>query len=361
MDSRTFRTLHSLGISLTFVCLSACASHDLETLTPRDGGLADASGKDLAADLSSPTTAVDAGGGDGERDVPQTTPDVAATESGRGEATPVQPVDAGVSEAGQAIDGAAGADGAEPETSPAVDAGVSEALPTLPAEFSGSPCKKEVATARAGGGVSLAVIDNPTGLEGLKCVAWERGSSAQVALDLFNFEGACGAEWSGNGALAGSGTLELSVVNPECKIARCGICMYDWSFVVHAAVPANQTVPVVITIDACPTSAGTQLATTTAAIGPESTGIRCSFADYGALAWHASAKSLCGKAGMPCVGSSMCGSGGPTSTGTCDTGLVCDSSAAANEPRCLVPCASVADCPRADVWSCTAGLCRPRD
>jgi hypothetical protein len=59
------------------------------------------------------------------------------------------------------------------------------------------------------------------------------------------------------------------------------------------------------------------------------------------------------------VGSLLCGTGQFTSTGTCATGLVCDSSAAANQPVCLVPCATNADCPRTDVWSCQSGLCRP--
>jgi hypothetical protein len=87
--------------------------------------------------------------------------------------------------------------------------------------------------------------------------------------------------------------------------------------------------------------------------------MRCTFADFGAANEQASTAGTCGKAGWPCTGSLLCGSGGLTSTGTCDAGLVCDSSAAENEPWCLVPCTTTADCPRPDAWTCQAGLCWP--
>ena len=62
---------------------------------------------------------------------------------------------------------------------------------------------------------------------------------------------------------------------------------------------------------------------------------------------------------MPCEASLLCGSGRLTSPGTCAAGLLCDSTAAVNEPVCLVPCTVVADCPRADGYACQAGACRP--
>jgi hypothetical protein len=250
---------------------------------------------------------------------------------------------------------------ANPADKPQIDSAVSEAGVTeggtLPLLFTSSPCKKSAAASTtATAGTGLKVIDNQAGLEGLECMAWQRGS-ADLQMDLFNFDGACGADWTGSAGVD-NGRVNLFIDNPSCMIASCGICMYDWSFTLGwAAIPANQSVPVSIQVSACP---GSSTSTTTTSIGAEKSGIHCTLAHYGALAWHASAKNLCGKAGMPCVGSSLCGSGSSSSTGTCDAGLVCDSSAAANEPRCLVPCQKDTDCPRTDVWSCTSGLCRPK-
>jgi len=224
--------------------------------------------------------------------------------------------------------------------------------------FSSSACKKDLVAKSAMAHIyGLMVIDDQAGLEGLSCVAWQRAGAGELKVDLYNFEGACSATWSGDAAMAADGTLELHIDNPSCMIGQCGKCLYDWSFDVHAALPANQVTPVAIAIDACKGQQQTvQLSTT---LGVQDTGIACAFADYGALNWQASAAGTCGKVGMPCVGSLLCGTGSFTSSGTCDSGLVCDSTAAVNEPRCLVLCASTADCPRADAWSCQSGLCRP--
>ena len=201
------------------------------------------------------------------------------------------------------------------------------------------------------------VIQNEGGLEGLRCVAWKRVGADELKLDLYNFDGACGTTWVGDAALGADGTLELGIDNPSCTIALCGKCLYDWSFDIHATIPGGRAVPIGITVNACK---GQQTpAQFYAALGAEDGGMACDFADYGGLLWQASTLGTCGTVSMPCVGSALCGSGSFTSTGTCQAGLVCDSSAAVNEPRCLVPCTTVADCPRADAWSCQTGLCRP--
>jgi hypothetical protein len=201
------------------------------------------------------------------------------------------------------------------------------------------------------------VIDSEAGLEGLSCVAWQRLGMGEFKVDLYNYESACAATWAGDAVVAANGTLELHVDNPSCLVMKCGKCLYDWSFDVQAALPANQATPLSLAITTC--NGQQQAAQRSASLGAVDKGIACSFADYGALNWQASAAGTCGKAGMPCVGSLLCGTGSFTSTGTCDSGLFCDSSAAVNEPRCLVPCATIADCPRADAWSCQSGLCRP--
>ena len=224
--------------------------------------------------------------------------------------------------------------------------------------FATSACKKDtVAKSTMAHSYGMMVINDQSGLDGLSCVAWQRLGANETKVDLYNYTGACGTTWVGDAAVAADGTLELHVDNPSCTIAKCGSCLYDWSFDVHAVVPPASATPVAIAIDTCQGQQATTLLSAT--LGTAETGISCTFADYGALNWQASATGTCGKAGMPCVGSLLCGSGSFTSTGTCDSGLVCDSSAAVNEPRCLVPCTTTADCPRADAWSCQAGLCRP--
>jgi hypothetical protein len=225
--------------------------------------------------------------------------------------------------------------------------------------FLSSACKKDQITQTgASFSAGLQVITDETGLAGLRCVAWQRANPGEVKLDLYNFENACGATWTGTAALFPDGSLHLGVANPSCTIARCGKCLYDWSFDIGAGLSASAATPVDVTADAC---LGQQATTTypPMSIGPTDHGIRCTFADYGALNEQAATTGTCGKAGWPCTGSLLCGSGSFTSTGTCDPGLVCDSSAAENEPRCLVPCTTTADCPRADAWLCLAGLCRP--
>ena len=225
--------------------------------------------------------------------------------------------------------------------------------------FASTICKKDQTTSQAATlSSSLLVIGDATGLAGLRCVAWQRVGAGEIKLDLYNFESACGATWTGSAAWAVDGSLALHIDNPSCTIAKCGKCLYDWSFDLGFSFSATQATPLSITVDTCQgQQASTYYPLTT--IGPEDQGMHCTFADYGALDEQAATAGTCGKAGWPCVGSLLCGSGSSTSTGTCDAGLTCDSSAAADEPRCLVPCTTAADCPRPDAWSCLAGLCRP--
>ena len=241
----------------------------------------------------------------------------------------------------------------------AVDSGAgADQTAVEPNIFSSSACKSDTAAKKGLARIrSLKVIDNQAGLDGLRCVAWERVSTSELKLDLFNFDAGCAATWNGDGAVAADGALALHVDNPSCQPAPCAICLFDWSFDLHVNVAADQAVAVDLTISSC---AGQQPASQrSAVIGPEAKGLRCTLASYGGLNWQANAAGTCGKAGMPCVGSLLCGTGSFTSTGTCADGLVCDSSAAVNEPVCFVPCTTVTDCPRTDVYTCQAGLCRP--
>jgi hypothetical protein len=237
----------------------------------------------------------------------------------------------------------------------AKDAGATS--PQNQTTFQSGPCKKSETAKSHLARRYRAVIDDDTGLEGLRCVAWSRVGTAELKLDLYNFEGACGATWVGDSAIGADGAIGLAIDNPSCEVSKCGKCLYDWSFDIQGAIPAGPSLPINITVNTCTgQQAPAQIATT---LGAEDHGLACSFADYGGLLWQASATNVCGTLGMPCVGSSLCGSGSFTSTGTCSGALVCDSSAATNEPRCLAACTTAQDCPRSDAWACRDGLCRP--
>jgi hypothetical protein len=247
-----------------------------------------------------------------------------------------------------------GSDGGGTDTGAVQDAGATPQQTQT--SFASSACKKSEAAKTHLARRYHAVIEDEAGLGGLRCVAWKRVGTTELKLDLYNFDGACGTTWVGDAAIGADGTIALAIDNPSCTVALCGKCLYDWSFDVQGAIPAGP-VPVDITVNTCKgQQTPVQIPTT---IGAEEEGLACSFADYGGLLWQASATSTCGTLAMPCVGSSLCGSGSFTSTGTCNTGLVCDSSAATNEPRCLAPCSTAQDCPRADAWVCQSGLCRP--
>jgi len=225
--------------------------------------------------------------------------------------------------------------------------------------FVSSACKKEqVAQSTTSLSPILQVLTDTTGLDGLSCVAWQRAGAGQLKLDLYNYENACGTTWSGTGSVLPDGSLQLVIANPSCTIANCAKCLYDWSFDLDVNLATAVATPLDVQVGACPgQQAPTSYPATT--IGPADGGVHCTFADYGALNEQAAMAGTCGKAGWPCVGSLFCGTGSFASTGTCDPGLVCDSSSGQNEPRCLVPCTTVADCPRADAWACLSGLCRP--
>jgi hypothetical protein len=232
--------------------------------------------------------------------------------------------------------------------------GADSAGPSISSEFSSSACKKEfkresrisspLAHIRA-----LKVIQDEGGLEGLRCVAWQRLAD-ELKVDLYNFVGACGAVWMGDGTVTSDGTLALDISNPSCTLTACGVCLYDWSFDLRTSVATEASAPVTVAVHPCGTTSSTAESTWTEMIGDKDQGIHCVFADYNAVSLQAGNTGTRGTFGMPCVGAAQ----------TCSEGLICAIGAAANENLCLVPCTTDANCPRTDVWSCQSSLCRPR-
>jgi hypothetical protein len=226
--------------------------------------------------------------------------------------------------------------------------------------FEGSACKKEAAKAAAAtaGEARQALAANDV-YAGLQCVRWSPIDGGFRVL-LLNFEGACGAEWSGRATQNGA-ALELRLVNPDCRIAACGWCIYDWSFDVKMTAAAGGT-DVAIVVDPCP---GQQTATSQSVhlpLASTPSGELCRYANPNALGWQAMSLGTCGAAYMPCrEGTGMCplGDGGSP----CDDGLTCakgaTGDAAASGNVCHAACAASADCLPAGVMTCDAGLCRP--
>jgi len=226
--------------------------------------------------------------------------------------------------------------------------------------FVGSPCKKEVqspapqpiATRRL---APITGVD-PAAVVGLRCISWERTGADGLKIDLVNFDGACGAQWSGDAAVDASGSLVLGLVNPDCAISRCGVCIYDWSFELRA-IPSAGDLPLTIRIDTCPGQQPLQTWGATLPLASSPQGMLCRYADWNALGWQASATSTCATINMPCLGAGMCSSA--TTGRSCNQGLVCDTNGTADQYICLLPCSAQAPCPAGGVLSCQAGLCRP--
>jgi hypothetical protein len=280
--------------------------------------------------------------------------DSAAPPSGYDSAAPSSGYDSAVSPSG--YDSAAPSSGYDSAVSPS---GYDSGNAVGGSDFSASACKKELKKGLSTSSTpahlrALKVIQDESGLAGLRCVAWQRLANG-LKVDLYNFDAACGAKWTGDGAVASDGTLALNISNPSCSLTACGVCLYDWSFDLRTSAPTGASLPVTIAVLPCEKMvSGTSItmagATWAEVLGDQDQGIHCVFADYTALILQAGVTGTRGTSGMPCAGA----------TQTCSEGLVCDAGAAATESLCLVPCAADADCPRTEVWSCQSGLCRPR-
>jgi hypothetical protein len=237
--------------------------------------------------------------------------------------------------------------------------------------FKDSGCKKENAAASnsSSSGIATAAqalvsTDYSAETAGMKCFAWEVVDDHRLKIDLMNFEGSCGAEWTGQAAIASDGSLQLSLVNPECRIALCGTCMYDWSFEVEG-VDTSKDVAVSLGIDTCPGGEPVVMpivrASATLPTAAQERGIVCNYADFTGLGWQAMALGQCGTAAMPCTGTNMCAAdpAATTTEPTCQGDLLCTDNGNADQRICAKACAADADCGTLGILSCQAGHCRP--
>jgi len=232
--------------------------------------------------------------------------------------------------------------------------------------FNGSACKKELKKSTAGAtgetataAQALVSTDYGAEIHGLKCIAWERVGTSGLNVDLYNFEGACGAQWAGKATIESDGALGLSLVNPQCLIASCGWCIYDWSFELEG-VDMSRPLSVGVGIDTCPGERSIEKLPATIPVDVIPSGILCNYANVNALGWQAMALSECGTVGMPCSGTSMCSTTPASAELSCQGDLVCADNGNAAERICVKPCTEDENCGSLGVQSCQNGLCRPK-
>lgn len=229
--------------------------------------------------------------------------------------------------------------------------------------FGNSGCKKELLTATSKGVSTFSQVDAGglnfgDDIAGLKCVAWERIGSDGLRVNLINFEETCGAVWQGAAQVESPTQLQLSLTNPQCTLARCGYCIFDWSFDV-TGMPIVENLPTTITIDVCPGVQDIKTASLELPLSTASSGIKCNYANFSALGWQAMALGTCGTLGMPCNGTMMCPSTDAGATARCEDNLVCTNNGDTTQEICAKPCVTDTGCGASGINSCRGGLCRP--
>jgi hypothetical protein len=230
--------------------------------------------------------------------------------------------------------------------------------------FGNSGCKKETlaSTSNRTQAVTPAdagVISYGDEVEGLKCFAWQTTGADAVKISLINFEEACGAQWQGSVRAESNGALTLGLVNPNCLIAKCGSCIYDWSFEVKG-ITINQNLPVAVNIDTCPGQEAVKTTNAELPLATQPSGILCRYANFSALQWQALSLGTCGTVGMPCMATSMCSISGGAATQSCQGDLTCTDNGNSSQMICATQCVLDSDCGTTGVLSCQSGLCRPK-
>lgn len=220
--------------------------------------------------------------------------------------------------------------------------------------FQGSECKKESVSGFRS--PMLFSRQEEPGLQGLQCLSWQTAADGEMDFDLLNFVGACGAQWEGRAKVADENRVELTVINPDCLIASCGSCIYDWSFTVTNIVPTTD-LSVEIKKDTCPGEQEPEFDNATLQNASLLQGTLCRYVPWGALEWHVMSTGESGLLHMPCS------DGGETETdeldlSTCGPDMVCESlSPNPREKICLAQCDEDTDCPLPDLQTCQDGRC----
>lgn len=217
--------------------------------------------------------------------------------------------------------------------------------------FDASACKKEAA---AESGRSQEALVTASDYDGLRCVEWEKQTNGELTVRLLNVNGGCSVPWEGDARVRDDATLELTLVNPSCAIARCGWCIYDFAFTLRGA-PPPAGLPIEVGQVACPGEDPEWDPTIVLPDAAGDSGILCRYANQFAYDQQLSEQDRCGSKFGTCgdQGGFCASGGGPIA---CRDNLVC--SPADDASRCLEPCTTDADCTPQAVSACIDGICR---
>lgn len=208
------------------------------------------------------------------------------------------------------------------------------------ASFAGSDCK-EFGGASSGSHFRSLPPDNTSAYDGLSCIRWDADSRT---VEFINYPQACGAEWEGDASLSGN-EVTLTVDNPDCSLAACGTCFYDWSFEL-SSFPTDGDLSVSAEIDSCPNEDGFEGIQVSLPLDESPSSILCRHPSASALVW----RSMPGGLHMPCHGDDNPGSNDGEIG--CDDGLVCN-----DQGICLAECETDTECPLPDLQTCSEGVC----
>ena len=219
-------------------------------------------------------------------------------------------------------------------------------------DFEGSQCKKNGGS-QAGRGATRAALSASADYDGLHCLTWQARGDGTLELEVLNHPGECLVEvdWQPRVAVT-EGAVDLLVSGePECRIAACGTCAYDYAF---ELTDLDLSAPLAISFaqQICEQPVDEPSFEIELPLDEAPQGIACRQLPAGTLAWF----GACGGLHLPCFGARSRCFGEPREEPSCDDGLVCDGSDAAG--LCLAPCEVDSDCPLPDIEVCDDGLCR---
>ena len=219
--------------------------------------------------------------------------------------------------------------------------------------FDASACKKEQASQS---GKSQEALVTASDYDGLRCVEWEKQSDGELTVRLLNVNGGCGVKWKGEAGVRDDGTLELELVNSMCAVAKCGWCIYDFTFTLKSA-PPPAGLPIQVGDVACPGDAPEWEPLIVLPDDAADSGILCRYANQYAYDQQLGEQGLCGsKFGTCGPQGGFCAPPTGDPTIVCRDNLVCAPADEAN--RCLEPCHSDDDCSPQAVSACVDGVCR---
>jgi hypothetical protein len=210
-------------------------------------------------------------------------------------------------------------------------------------DFSSSGCKNEERAPQP------QALVKESDADGLTCVEWQRGAEGALDLKLYNFSEACSDEYLGKADFARDGTLEISVYQDTCQVAKCLRCLFDFHYQLQS-VSADAPLSLRIGAAVCESEPTTFSHELTLPVDTLESGIVCRALESGPLASYALGRDACGGANMPC-GASCDGA-----DDTCGEGLTCRE-LAPSDARCLVDCESDEDCP-SGLTRCLDGACQ---